>query len=84
MEPTLTNNNNNTDEAQAPFILDNPSRKPRVPNVRSLSKDPKYEGLRVGIVEATLMAGVLCDYITIAAEDPTNAWVRRFLVVDLS
>ena len=58
------------------IIIDNPNRKKRVPNIKSLCRNPKHEGLRKGIIEAVIMSGVVYDHIPVTPEDPTKGWVK--------
>ena len=58
------------------IIIDNPNRKKRVPNIKSLCRNPKCEGLCKGIIEAGIVSGVVYDHIPVTPEDPTNGWVK--------
>ena len=57
----LNNDNVNMSNETTVIVIGNPNRKKSVPNIKILYKDPKYEGLRKGIIEAVIMSGVVCD-----------------------
>ena len=82
MEPASNSNHKNNNatalEETTPIIIDNPNRKNRSPSIKSLCKDPIFEGLRKGIIEAAIMSGFLCNCIPVTSEDPANNWVKLY------
>ena len=68
----LNNDNVTTLDETTAIIIDNPNRKKRVPNIKSLCRNPKHEGLRKGIIEAVIMSGVVYAHIPVTPEDPAS------------
>ena len=59
---TASYNNNTTTSDVTSMIIYNLSRESGFPSIKSIYKDPKYDGLCNGIIEAFIIPGVTHDH----------------------
>ena len=50
--------------------------KKKLPNMKSLCKDPNYEGLPKGMIKSFIISGVAFYCVSVTSEDSTNDWVK--------